>query len=292
MLSGLKKTSKSFVSKKTSVTLLDASSCKDSAAGYTHSTASTVSSSSSSTCSSSSSQPFSDSDDAMISPMEFLENLFARHGVRLSGRKSSSNVRRRQTMRRPCPTEVDAYDMDTTMAVRKGNLDQLKELHRRGCSLDASNRHGESLLHISCRRGSVALVKFMLLEAKVNPRVMDDMGRTAFHDALWSPTPNFDTVDVLLQVLPPVSLLIQDVRGHTPFEYAPRKHWGFWLGFLQEREGLFVQWINRRKQFAAMTKMSRLQQQQENQQRQQQENHSCSSSTSSPTLIPSGAYSE
>ena len=259
-------TPSTMLGKKTTVSLLDAiSSCQSAF----------ISSSSDMSASSSSEED----DTTMMSPIDYLERLFARHGVRLSGRRSSSH--QIKSNRRPCPTEVDAYDMETTRAVRTGDLDKLKELYGKGYSLDASNKHGESLLHISCRRGAASIVKFMLLEAKVNPRVMDDMGRTAFHDVLWSSTPNFDTLDILLQVLPPVSLLIQDVRGHTPFHYAPRKHWGVWVDYLKEREGAFVQWISSRKQLAAAAKLRQSHMLQMNRQFQPKQ-----SSPSSPAVIP------
>ena len=272
--------------KKTSVSLLDALSYNSSLEQQPPAATSIAISSTSSAYS---------EDDDESSPIEYLENLFAKHGVRLSGRRSTKHVNQRQSVRQPCPTEVDSYDMETTRAVRANDLQALRELHRKGYPLDASNRYGESLLHIACRRGSVSMIKFMLLEAKVNPRVMDDMGRTAFHDTLWSSTPNFSTLDVLLKVLPPVGLLIQDVRGHTPFQYAPRKHWGLWAEYLRAREGIFVQWIVARKQLAAAHRMS---QSQSHQQRILQQklckskNQSSSSSpskmvsSSSPAVIP------
>ena len=269
---------------KTSVSLLDAMSC-NSSLEHEASVATSIASSST----------YSEDDDE-ISPIEYLENLFAKHGVRLSGRRSTTQINQRQSVRRPCPTEVDAYDMETTRAVRDNDLQALRELHRKGYSLDASNRYGESLLHIACRRGAVSTVKFMLMEAKVNPRVLDDMGRTAFHDTLWSSTPNFSTLDVLLKVLPPVGLLIQDVRGHTPFHYAPRKHWGLWVEYLQAREGLFVQWIVARKQLQAAHKVRQQSHQQRilHQKMTKSQNQSSSSSSplkkmvsaTSPALIP------
>lgn len=58
-------------------------------------------------------------------------------------------------------------------------------------------------------------------------------------------------MDVLLKVLPPIGLLMQDCRGHSPLQYAPRKDWGVWLEYLQEREHVFVNWIREKKARAA-----------------------------------------
>jgi Ankyrin repeats (many copies) len=220
--------------------------------------------------------PVQDND---ISPTQYLEELFARYGINLTrrqchGRRSITSLPKQcsgtqhpqqgSSIPEPSFEDVDAYDMETATAVRTGNLVKLKQLyHDKGYSLSACNRFGESLLHISCRRGHAAMVRFMTQECKVNPRVMDDMGRSAFHDVCWSSVPNLDTMDVLLEVgLPPIGLLMQDARGHTPFDYAPRKHWGIWLQYLQQRQGIFVNWILARKERAVTMRRQQLLQQQ------------------------------
>lgn len=193
-----------------------------------------------------------DHQDETVSPIQYLEGLFAHHGIRMTRRQC---VPIRDTSSRPSFEEIDAYSMETTLAVRTGDLAKLKELyHDKGYSLSACNRFGESILHISCRRGHAKMVEFMMSEAKVNPRVIDDMGRTAFHDVCWSSQPNLETMDVLLRVLPPIGLLLQDARGHTPLNYAPRKHWGVWLQYLREREDIFVNWIRTKKERAVLYK--------------------------------------
>lgn len=242
-----------------------------------------------------------DDEEEATHPVQFLEKLFARHNVRLGGRRcTKKHLSVKANTSSNIVEDQDAYDMEVTMAVRNGNLPKLKELHQTGYSMDASNRFGESLLHISCRRGHTAMVKFMVQEAKINPRVMDDMGRTALHDCCWSTQPNLDTMDVLLQVMPPVSLLMQDTRGNTPFDYAPRKHWGIWLKYLQEREHVFVNWIVSRRRLvaarAAAAQMEaqakrRVEREQDYMVQLQQRIASSSSSSSSSLSVPSSSVS-
>ncbi|CAB9499215.1 ANK [Seminavis robusta] len=200
-------------------------------------------------------------EELSANPIEYLEQLFAKYGINLKNRR-----RKRPVMSLPADNDndmfeqVDAYDMETARAVRAGDLDTLRQLyHDKGYSLSACNRFGESLLHMSCRRGHASMVRFMLVEAKVNPRVMDDFGRTAFHDVCWSSQPNLETMDVLLQVLPPIGLLMQDARGNSPLEYAPRKHWPVWLEYLQEREHIFVNWIREKRERVALTRQHKQQ---------------------------------
>jgi Ankyrin repeats (3 copies) len=220
---------------------------------------------------------YKDTTETTVSPIQYLEELFARYGVNLTrrqchGRRSVTSLQscngmivpHQHSIPEPSFEDVDAYDMETATAVRTGNLAKLQQLyHDKGYSLSACNRFGESLLHICCRRGHAPMVRFMTQEAKVNPRVMDDMGRTAFHDVCWSSVPNLDTMDVLLEVLPPIGLLMQDSRGHTPFDYAPRKHWGVWVQYLQQRQHIFVNWILARRERAVLMRSQQLQQQQQ-----------------------------
>lgn len=79
------------------------------------------------------------------------------------------------------------------------------------------------------------MVQFLVEEANCSLWVRDDYGRTAMHDAAWSPKPNMELMDYLLQKVPEL-LLMSDVRGHTPFVYVRKEHWKEWIVFLQERQ--------------------------------------------------------
>jgi hypothetical protein len=136
------------------------------------------------------------------------------------------------------PTEKDLSSYDTAVvgAVRSSNLVALKSIHKEGKSLNACNQFGESLLHMACRRGNPEVVRFMVEEAKVNVNVRDDYGRTILHDATWTSRPNFDVMEILLKAIQPEMLLAEDVRGHTPFDYARKEHWADWVDFLLEHK--------------------------------------------------------
>jgi len=82
----------------------------------------------------------------------------------------------------------------------------------------------------------VKVVKLLVLEFHVRVDVRDDYGRTPLHDACWTTTPNFELMDVLVEAVDPRLLLAEDVRGHTPFDYARREHWNEWLQFLKDRK--------------------------------------------------------
>jgi len=110
------------------------------------------------------------------------------------------------------------------------------------------NQFGESLLHLACRRGRTDMVKFLLEESRttattslISARQMlafhDDYHKTPFHDACWTPTPQFALIDLLLRVAPE-QVLQQDIRGHTPLDYVRREDYPQWLKFLWERKAL------------------------------------------------------
>lgn len=139
---------------------------------------------------------------------------------------------------KPTKEELLAYNHEVVQAVRTRNMDKLKQLHSSGQSLRCCNRFGESLIHMACRRGYEDIATFLIEEAGVSIRIQDDFGRTPMHDACWTSDPNFELMDMLIRQDPGL-LLVSDVRGHTPFDYARREHWGQWVSFLTKRKQLF-----------------------------------------------------
>lgn len=115
----------------------------------------------------------------------------------------------------------------------------MRSIHESGRSLRCCNRFGESLLHVACRRSTPEIVKFLLKEAGVCPRIRDDYGRTPLHDAVWRAHPEVDIVELLLNVEPRLAF-VEDVRGHKPFQYARKEHWRRWREFLCENRDLIL----------------------------------------------------
>jgi hypothetical protein len=136
------------------------------------------------------------------------------------------------------PDDYELYDMETAQAIRNKDVPKLRELLEEGKCFDACNRNGETLLHLACRRGDLKTVKFLLEEACVQADVCDGMGRTILHDVCWRPTPDLELMTTLIHTLLPVTLIAQDRRGHAPFDYARREHWGVWMDFLRENQCL------------------------------------------------------
>ena len=145
---------------------------------------------------------------------------------------------------KPSDEAVDAYNLRAVRAIRERNVPMLRTMIEEGTSLDACNRFGESLIHMACRRGDANVVRFLLLEARVNVAVRDDFGRTPLHDACWTSEPNFAVMDVLLEHAPTDLLLAEDVRGHTPFHYARKEHWESWVSYLKEKESKIYTLLN------------------------------------------------
>ena len=85
------------------------------------------------------------------------------------------------------------------------------------------------------------MVRFLVVEMGSPPRdvleTMDDCHKTPLHDACWTASPNFELVQLLLE-LAPEQVLTKDVRGNTPFDYVRRDDYGLWLRFLWERRSL------------------------------------------------------
>ena len=148
------------------------------------------------------------------------------------------------TFQKPPEEDIAAYDLETVKAIRSNNLDQLRQLWCSGKSMNACNQFGESVLHMACRRGYAKIVEFLLCEVKVRSDRCDDFGRNPFHDALWTSTPNFEVVDLLIDYADPALLLSEDVRGNHPFAYARSDHSEKWIEFLEKRKEKLIQRFN------------------------------------------------
>ena len=130
---------------------------------------------------------------------------------------------------------VAGYDMPKAAAVRTNDVNALREMLHQGQTLQVCNRFGESIINNACRRGSLDIMRFLLKEAAVSLKVVDDYGRTALHDACWTHTPCFNLVKLLLEHCPDL-LLIQDKRGSTPLQYVRRQNWREWCQFLEQNK--------------------------------------------------------
>jgi len=145
----------------------------------------------------------------------------------------------------PALTEdnLNGYEMDVITAVREEDLDTLRALHQSGRTMSCSNRFGESLIHMACRRGFTSIVKFLVEEANVPIRITDDCGRTPLHDTLWNRDCKYEIFDVLVR-RDPALLLVSDKRGHTPFAYARKDHWSNWLVHLFDQKDVLKESID------------------------------------------------
>mmetsp|Transcript_10996 Transcript_10996/g.20962 ORF Transcript_10996/g.20962 Transcript_10996/m.20962 type:complete len:265 (-) Transcript_10996:26-820(-) len=163
-----------------------------------------------------------------ISPVLFLKSILR-----------SGELPVRPVFTKPTQEELLAYNTEVVQAVRSRDMEKLKQVRSKGQSLQCCNRFGESLIHMACRRGYGDVVSFLVEEANVSIHIQDDFGRTPMHDACWASVPNFEVMDILIRKEAGL-LLVSDIRGHTPFDYARREHWGKWVSFLKQRKHLLI----------------------------------------------------
>jgi len=78
---------------------------------------------------------------------------------------------------------IEAHTTEVERAIRSEDFGTMRDMLRRGHTLQTCNKHGESIVHIACRRGSLELIQFLIQEAGVSTQIRDDMGRTPLHDA-------------------------------------------------------------------------------------------------------------
>jgi Ankyrin repeats (3 copies) len=181
-----------------------------------------------------------DTQTGETSPQEYLMEILKSKGSVIT---ISSSLEVEGFFAAPTEEEISAYGHDVLTAVRTRDIKKLREYHRNGRPLKCSNKFGESLLHLACRRGFVDVVTFLIKEAGVTVRVIDDYGRTPLHDVCWTCEPNFELFELIMTACTDL-LFMKDRRGHTPLEYARREHWGAYVKFLGERQDLFCRDYN------------------------------------------------
>ena len=122
----------------------------------------------------------------------------------------------------PTPLQEASYDFYLTNLIRCGDLATFADVMQSGISLNPCNAHGESVVHMICRRGDVEFLR-VLLNLGCSVQVSDDYGRTPLHDACWTAKPNFDVVEMLLRADRHL-LHLMDCRGALPLSYAHHLH--------------------------------------------------------------------
>jgi ankyrin repeat protein len=175
----------------------------------------------------------------------------------LSSSKTISEKKKKiLSFEKPSEEDIIAYDLETVKAVRTNNVELLRKLwsNGEGKSMNACNQFGESVLHMACRRGYTKIVDFLLTEVKVRTDRCDDFGRNPFHDALWTPIPNFDVINLLIEYADPSLMLSEDVRGNTPFAYARQDHNEQWIIFLEKSKATILNRINDTNNTSSCTK--------------------------------------
>jgi ankyrin repeat protein len=137
---------------------------------------------------------------------------------------------------------MQAYGTVVT-AVRKNDTELVRKYYENGTvqmGVNVSNRFGESILHIACRRANIGMVRMLVTDFKLNvAEIRDDYGRTPLHDAFWVGMSKqaLVVVDFLLKQPFVTDLLVcEDLRGFTPLEYTRKEDRQMWLRFLSHRK--------------------------------------------------------
>ncbi|CAM9181630.1 unnamed protein product, partial [Hapterophycus canaliculatus] len=164
--------------------------------------------------------------EGVTSPQAYLEAILSERGYDCTPRSSASDGCRCV----PTQKQIDDYQVPLVEAVRRWDLGALEALAAQGVDMGASNRFGESVVHLATRRGSAPVLQFLLSHGG-SLRICDDYGKTPLHDAFWTAEPRFDLVSMMLE-LDWGLLRATDVRGATPLRYAKRGHWAGWCAFL------------------------------------------------------------
>ncbi|CAM9605753.1 unnamed protein product [Phaeothamnion confervicola] len=176
-----------------------------------------------------------------VHPEQFLHEILRARGYDTEKRPALSTPYHRL----PTPEQISGYDSAIVQAVREDDVGILADMRASGRCMNACNRYGESVLHMSCRRGNAAALRVLLQDgAGGTVAASDDYGRTPLHDACWTAEPAFDVVTILLNH--DLKLLrIADKRGSTPLHYIRQEHWPLWCAFFDTKKEIYWRALDR-----------------------------------------------
>jgi len=160
-------------------------------------------------------------------PQDFLDERLEERGYL----PLSFDAKETAYYNKPTKHQLASYGQRMIDAVKGYDVVNYKRMISAGLSANACNAHGESLLHMVCRRGNMPLFQ-ILLDAGVDLQQTDDYGRTPMHDCCWSASPSFEIARTLLKK-DSTFLFLQDVRGALPLSYVTKSNWGGWNKFLE-----------------------------------------------------------
>ena len=168
-----------------------------------------------------------------LSPQEFLWRILAERGYETAAMPANKQA----FFGPPTNKQVQDYDLAIVNAVKTGDLEGLQAMAAQGRQMDACNRHGESIVHISCRRGQADTLRFLLANGG-RVHMCDDLGRTPLHDACWAKVPVFDCISTILDADPRL-IRVVDCRGASPLAYIRREHWAEWKAFFDSKKEIY-----------------------------------------------------
>lgn len=148
----------------------------------------------------------------------FLINLLRHRGYDVKLNPAMSSTYSRPILQ----SETDLYSKELLRAISVNNFPKLVDIYQKRKHLLASNRYGESTLHLAAQKSNHRVVRF-ILETEENPIIMDDYGRSPLTDAMWAVSPSFVVIEQLVTKYPDL-LFLTDVRGHTPLNYLQPEH--------------------------------------------------------------------
>jgi len=173
--------------------------------------------------------PASSPESPTLSPQDYLDAMIRSRGY------STQRFATLQTAyyNKPTTLQMASYHVFLMNLVRQKNAEKFRSILQAGISPNPCNVHGESLVHMICRRGDAALLQIMV-ELGCCLQVADDYGRTPLHDAFWAASPCFEVVEIILREDRRM-LHLMDSHGAVPLTYVRKDHWPQWLEFLASK---------------------------------------------------------
>mmetsp|Transcript_28837 Transcript_28837/g.60701 ORF Transcript_28837/g.60701 Transcript_28837/m.60701 type:complete len:783 (+) Transcript_28837:2-2350(+) len=158
---------------------------------------------------------------------DYLDSILTSRGY-VTGKRPAKQLGYAKS---PSPLQYASFGFAVCSTIKKGGADRLKCLLEAGLSPNPTNKFGDSPFFMACKRGFHEQVKvFVDLGAEV--KIADGFGRTPLHYVAWSPTPCFESAQILLEADARL-LYVTDHFGKTPLDFVGDSDRSKWVNFLE-----------------------------------------------------------
>jgi hypothetical protein len=164
------------------------------------------------------------------SPQDYLNAIWKERGYDQQLQRISSKTA--GYSKKATPLQLASFGSEVVKACNTDNAEVLSLLLDCGLSPNPTNKFGDTLLHLVCKRANERVLQ-CLIQHGCDLQVADSFGRTPLHHVAWSGTFSSKNAKTLLDA-DVCQILVEDQHHKCPLEYVRTEDWPKWIDFLRQ----------------------------------------------------------